>query len=398
MKKLILCSLLLLTSLCVWARTEKTITVDGHDRSYVFYYPTGRAASEPTQLVVALHGLGQTPDDFVAPETAQALCDQYGMALLLPLALPEQDNEIITAAPYLSAQYPTLSDGLTSVWGAGVSVSLSDLDLGSIAGLIRYFLPNIYAAGKFELNKDVDDISFINAAINDCAAGYNLSSDIYMAGGSLGGAMTYRYAFSNASKASKIAVISGFVGKEVSYPASIDYPVMVIHSQTDELITYSGSAFNEPITDIVDKLVGKNPHGSPVESTIGDSDSIIYVFNYTDDPQVLFYSVIAAKHNMSDVRYINLYEEVWDFFAGSPSAIAENKGDNANWRIWPNPARNQVNSNLEGDFTVFDLAGRAVLSGNTAQGICVAGLNGVQYLLLIRTADNRCYRTMLIKQ
>ena len=398
MKRLTFITCLCLLCLNVTARTEKTITVDGNERSYVFYYPTGRATSELTQLVVALHGLGQTPDAFITPEAAQSLCDNYGMALLLPVAMPEQDNEIINAVNFFGADYPALKNGLNAVWGAGVSVSVNDLNLGGYASLLPLILPNISAAGKLVLNKDIDDISFINAAISDCAVGYNLKDEIYLAGGSLGGAMTYKYAFSNESKASKIAVISGFIGHEVDYPTSINYPIMVINSQTDELISYNGSVFNDPIEDIVDELVAKNPHGAPTTSTIGSGEGQINVYDYTEEPEVLFYSVTKAQHNMSDVQNINIYEEVWDFFNDATSAIGEFTAQTTGLKIWPNPARDFISTNICGHYTIYDMAGRPVMKGTTdRQPVNVANLAKGQYIVKM-TAGQNLYRATLIKQ
>lgn len=57
-------------------------------RSYKLYVPAHRPAGQPMALVVMLHGCTQSPDDFAAGTTMNALAEEYGILV----AYPEQPS------------------------------------------------------------------------------------------------------------------------------------------------------------------------------------------------------------------------------------------------------------------------------------------------------------------
>ena len=203
--------LLLLVYNPIFSQTTK-IMVDGLEREYLKFTPTG-TSSESSSLMVLLHYLGATATEFSNLCNAQQVADEYNMMILVPQALDEQDETVASAINMAIqfAGYTSLST--TAIWGAGVSIKTADVIPAQYLTLFSLLYPTIAAAGKVEFNKKADDVTFINALINQTKSVHNIDTkNIFVVGGSMGGAMTYKYAYSTASQATAIGVFAGFAG------------------------------------------------------------------------------------------------------------------------------------------------------------------------------------------
>ena len=187
MKKILFCLALLTFAASVTGREVVEIQVDGNTRKYTFYFPEGHSDARPAQLVVMLHGMGQTMDDYLPAATGQQLANTYDCAILVPQAMAEQDGEINNLANFIGTSYPMVStEALAHVWNAGASASMNDIkaSLGANAALFDWLAPNLcpnaLSAGKVQLQAGIDDVKFINAAIDKASADYNLTQQVYM--------------------------------------------------------------------------------------------------------------------------------------------------------------------------------------------------------------------------
>lgn len=366
------------------ASTVESLTVDGMERSYIIYKPTSFDASKEYTTLMFLHPLGMSAEEFSQVSNPQEISDKNDALVVYPQAMDEQDKEMTEAINLISGQGIESAElavlTTKSVWGAGARIHLSsftDLIPSNMASFIGMLFPNISKNGYAELNKDVDDVKFINEVISDIQSNHNANNTIYMAGASLGGAMTYKYAFSEGKKVSKIGVVHGFVGEGVDTAnVKLDIPVCVFHSQADSVIKYNGGTFNGSILETVESIASKNGcqkgtsemledsknDGNTVSLTTYPSDNNKTVYLYLSD-NVAHSQMLNGKEN--DIDYITRLEQFFFFKDNtavddiqSPVAIA----------IYPNPASDYISCEENGSFKIINLMGTTVLSGDTNEG------------------------------
>ncbi|MBO6035290.1 MAG: T9SS type A sorting domain-containing protein [Paludibacteraceae bacterium] len=412
MRKLLLTTLaVLLTTAGMYAgRMAYTTNIDGKVRSYAIYTPTQLRE----HVVILLHGMGETYDDYDR-STMQAFADAHRCALILPQALPEQDEtllELLGVASGFQAELGELKEALAkSAWGANVYVTIDDLctyleiSKSDLELYVNFLYPQFkpyLQAGKIQINKDVNDSKFIEyLRVNNNRDG---ACDTNIIGCSLGGAMAYKYAFEDPSKVRKLVDASGFVSKGVEIPSNYNIPTFIIHSKTDEIVPYEGGLFNRPIEDFIGELVQTNTHGTPVIRVInpyGSYDDQVDVRDWTDDPEVLVYKPHKASHSLvNDLANIgiDLYGTIGDFLFDEPSAADEATADASALNIYPNPVENIANVSIDGKYEIFNLAGVMVASGDTENGtIDLSSLIAGRYILML-TGSNDVYRSIIIKK
>ena len=206
MKKTItLLSLLtLMAILPVYSQTK--ITVDGLEREYLKFTPSSNS-TEPSSLMILLHYLGATASEFAELCNAQAIADCYNIVILVPQALDEQDETVKNAIDMAMKFAGFTSLSTKAVWGAGASIKTSDVVPAEYDAIFNLYFPTLASAGKVEFNKDIDDVKFIDDIINQAKINHNIDeTKIYVVGGSMGGAMTYKYAYSQTSQATAIEI------------------------------------------------------------------------------------------------------------------------------------------------------------------------------------------------
>ena len=438
MRKLYISFLLIISASVYTFGGVTQITVDGIAREYIVVAPE-TSSDSPKPLIVFLHGLGWDITEYEA--MAQQLANEKDAVVLLPQALNEQDDNLIGLANFATSYALEIPEILTyldlagiqkqdllelsdfsayPVWGAGASIPFDFNDLvsrGLIPNepLLLLYLQSTYKkyidAGKIELNKDVDDVAFINSAINDIKVPYNIDeSKILVAGASMGGAMAYKYAYSENSQATALAVVSGFIGNEVDHSKTLDIPVCIFHSKDDEIIPYEGTVFSQPITEIISEFAQKFGCGEAITDDIkkiADDGITVQVNNYECNTAFKFYLLSGASHfdfltsdyetGPNDIDY---FTEIWNFFAKSTSLNVEDISVSNNISFfYPNPAKENISFSVSGNYELKDIAGKAVLKGNAAAGesISVGNIPAGLYVITLKSAEGNCANKLIIK-
>ncbi len=412
MRKLLLTTLavLLTTAGLYAARQVYTTTIDDVTRKYVVYTP---GMYQREHVVILLHGMGETYDDYDSYKM-QSFATENKCVLILPQALPEQDETLLELLDIIKAFKPEMGDLkqalAKSAWGANVYITIDDLctalDISKMYlelfvkqyPQFKHFLDE----GRIQINKDVNDNKFIDEIREDYSNGGYYDTNII--GCSLGGAMAYNYAFENPSKVRKLVDASGFVSKGVTVPSNYNIPTFIIHSDTDETVPYDGGFFNRPIGEFISELVQTNPHGAPSIRIINQfepRDEQIYVRDWKENPEVLVYEPRKASHSLvGDLANlgVDLYETIGDFLFNDPSAADEATADSKRLAIYPNPVEDIANVNIDGKYEIFNLAGVKVASGDTENGtIDMTSLIAGRYILML-TGSNDVYRSIIIKK
>lgn len=414
MRKLLLTTLavLLTTAGLYAARQVYTTTIDDVTRKYVVYTP---GMYQREHVVILLHGMGETYDDYDS-YTMQSFATENKCVLILPQALPEQDETLLDLLDLIGGFKPEMGDLkqalAKSAWGANAYITIDDLctALGVTKAQLEYIVSqpayskyqHFLDAGKIEINAGVNDNKFIDEIRENYSNGGYYDTNII--GCSLGGAMAYKYAFENPSKVRKLVDASGFVSKGVQVPSNYNIPTFIIHSDTDEIVPYDGGFFNRPIDEFISELVQTNPHGAPSIRIINQfepRDEQIYVRDWKENPEVLVYEPRKASHSLvGDLANlgVDLYGTIGDFLFNDPSAADEATADSKRLAIYPNPVEDIANVNIDGKYEIFNLAGVKVASGDTENGIIdMTSLIAGRYILML-TSGNDVYRSIIIKK
>jgi len=205
----------------------KTMQFGGYDREYLVYTPQNLKREKADGLIVCLHGFTRTMNDFFEIYDIKHLSDSLNFIFAAPQALPEQNSSVNLQVALINL-FTNDQLSLNSVWGCGLSVK------ASIFGV---------ALVNEELNRDIDDVGFINEIIDNVLDEYSLpSANVFILGTSMGGYMSYNYALRNGERLSGLISIAGSMGlavKDMDYKNKM--PVCDFHSETDEVVPYSGS-------------------------------------------------------------------------------------------------------------------------------------------------------------
>lgn len=383
----------------------KNIDVDGQTRKYIVYFPSNYVDTDTLPLLVFLHPNGFSASEFAETYKMEEVCEMAKSIVLVPEAMDEQSSTIKS----LYAQAQSLGVGfagmsVTNVWGAGASVKTDELTskLGSLAPLFSMLYPDLAAAGKIQFNKDVDDVKFINAMIDEMETSYKVDQDrLFMIGASMGGAMTYKYAYSDGSKIKGAAVICGFVGAEVdTIGKSLDIPLCVFHSQSDSVVAYDGGMLGGPIPSTVAAVASANgcsDYQLADVADVADDGFKIKTYSYDCDStkRVLFYSIDKSAHAdflVSDYTTgpndIDYYYEVYKFLFGVkiPNAVEDNRSMDEH--IYPNPATDYLHTSLSGHYRILSQDGMVVKTGVVdGQTISVSDLAPGLYIFVLENEE-----------
>ena len=397
MRKLLLTTLAaLLTTAGLYARVDEEINVDGRDRTFVVYEP----AVSNNELVILMHGLGETVDDYDAT-TMQAFADNNHCTLILPQALPEQDSKLMTLLNMAGDDFKPLYNALsTSAWGANVYVRIEDLDSQTQA-FIQWIAPEYYNAGKLQINKDVNDRNFINTLI---LLSRDANTKVHLVGCSLGGAMAYNLGFNYPENYNKLVAASGFVSKGVEVPANYNLPTLVIHSETDEIVPYNGGLYSRPIGELVMEIVLTNGARVPKVSIYneGQEGKQITIQDWYQAPQVKFYSVEKASHTLIDDMAaigVNIFDVIQDFLFDTH--VAADESNASEFAIYPNPVADELNIQSDTEYdsaTITNLAGQTMFFTVSNNKIAVGSLAKGLYIIDLVSENGTVEKAKFIKK
>ena len=162
---------------------ERTIRVDGVERRYLLYLPSGLDPARPAPLVLNLHGLSSTAERQLAQTGFNETAEAHGVVVAYPQAL----------AP-----------------GTVLGVPISQWDIA--------------------LDTGVDDIGFFSALIDDVAARHLIDDGrVYVTGMSFGSVMAFTTACALAEEITAVASVSGGLAVDLRDRCRPSRPVPLLH-------------------------------------------------------------------------------------------------------------------------------------------------------------------------
>ena len=179
-----------------------SITVDGLERTYLVRAPERAVEDAPLPLLLVIHGAGGNAAKAEAATGMTGLSDADGFIVAYPQG---------TQAADVAGEYS---------WNAG-------------------------ACCANPVRKNIDDVGYINAMIDDIATDYPVDpARIYVAGFSNGGMLAYRLACELDRRVAGIAVVAGALNV-TSCEAPAATSVLMIHGTGDLTVPYTGGKTNE---------------------------------------------------------------------------------------------------------------------------------------------------------
>jgi len=375
-KILIICIAWFSTLSFIWANPErKTIQVGGFEREYLVYTPKNQQ-EKADGIIVCLHGFTRTMNDFFESYNVSSVADSLNLIIIAPQALPEQ-NDLVKSEAALINLFSNDQISLNSVWGCGLSVKV-------------YLMPLGITLLNEELNRDIDDVYFINKLIDNVLFEYSLPSEnVFILGTSMGGYMAYQFALKNGKRLSGLISVAGSMGlaiKGMDY--SIKTPICDFHSVTDEVVPYSGSieqysavvslAMNK--SDVIKYWTEANATGAPVSEEVQNYPSTngITVEKITyPDPinEVIHYKMNGSSHSYffrkENGDCMDYLEEIARFIgshlSGSLNQIPNIAISKASF--YPNPVRDNIYFEMmNGVASIFDITGKKISSQSFSSG------------------------------
>ena len=268
-------------------KTPRTVTFDGVSRSYIEYVPTIYDGSTAVPLVIALHGLGDTDDNF----------SNVGFEVL-----SEVENFIVVTPQALFAEVeviPGVPIPVGNAWNSGAGYS------------------------GITLNPDVKDVEFISFLIDSFVNHYNIDLDrVYATGFSMGGFMSNRLACELNDKIAAIGSVAGTIGSALNCNPERAVPMIHFHGTDDGTVAYTNNTFGTDAEETVEFWATNNSCDASSSATAfpdNVSDGITlthYVYNNCD-ADVEFFKADGAGHDWlykpnNDISYTI---EIWDFFS-----------------------------------------------------------------------------------
>ena len=389
--------LLLITTVSVRANpVRKTIWVDGFERAYLVYTPSHPSSENASGMLVCLHGFGISMYDFFIENNISSVADSLNLFIVVPQALPEQNPLVNIKAAVLNS-ITNNQITLNSVWGCGLRIHITDL-------LLEMVLFNE------ELNKEVDDVHFIDRMIDEVLADYSLPpQNIFMLGTSMGGFMTYQYALRKGERLSGIISIAGSMGLEIK---GMDYttkiPVCDFHSVTDEIVSYTGSmeqylthiTLAKPKTDVINYWRETNSTGNPVTEQIRHYPSTngITVEKITyphAENEVIHYKINGSPHiyffKKDNGDCMDYVEEITRFIFSHLSGSVRNTPVAANRApsFYPNPADDIIYITTPDSYiTIYEITGKALITqSRPSSHVDLSRLKPGLYIIRIQTGN-----------
>ncbi len=184
----------LLFAWCVLPGKTRSLKVGGLKRSYLIHLPEGYDSRTPTPVVVAMHG---------------ATMNGPMMAWFSGLSKKADEAGFIAVYPDGTGTFSSLN------WNAGTCCGSA-------------------------VEKNIDDVGFINAILDDLIQTFNADPRrIYITGMSNGGMMAYRMASEMSDRIAAIAPVSGTMGTRTCNP-NRPVPILHVHGTDDKFMPFAG--------------------------------------------------------------------------------------------------------------------------------------------------------------
>jgi polyhydroxybutyrate depolymerase len=260
---------------------QRTLTVDGVERTYLLHVPPGLDSSQPTPVFFALHGFDTEKffeiTDLQNVAGFEAIADQGGFILV----------------------YPSGLDGVWNIGGGCCSPSVEN---------------------------NVDEAAFIRQILTDLGSVAKIDPKrIYAAGFSMGGMLAFKL---GCEMSDTFAGVASVAGSMIYEPCQPDQPVSVfqVNGKADTLVPYDGGVggFMTGITDF--------PAAEQVRDTWAQLDgctgtpqtedqgvAILTAYDTCQDgTAVELYTMDALANNWPTQYVLPVSQMIWDFFAAHP--------------------------------------------------------------------------------
>jgi poly(3-hydroxybutyrate) depolymerase len=372
---------------------KKQVRSGEFEREYLVYTPEN-SRSRPEGLIVCLHGLNSTMEDFFDGYPIYKIADSLNYLIVAPQALPEQSQSLIDKAAMIS--FITGNKlFLRAVWSCGLKVK-AVMNLGNILLL------------DDELNRQVDDMEFIRLIIRQTLEEFALKSEnIFMVGTSMGGYMAYQFALKQPVKLAGMVSIVGSMGLNIQGMGNgMKVPVCDFHSLTDEVVPYTGSTEQPGITvhlaqpkqDVLRYWVQTNGAGAPVTENISYYPSTngitVEKISYPHpEYEVIHYQINGSNHNYFFRKEagdcMDYLEEITKFITSHASPRSEGIKllPEQYLAVYPNPAYSRIYFGvMNGLVSIYDFTGKEMLSAPFSAGqLDISSLKPGTYIICIRS-------------
>lgn len=368
MKKVLFIGILFLGIHC-FGQINDSISVNGVNRTYVYYTPSGWNLNQELPLLIVLHGLTQTG---------------FGIMEITNFNQLAEENNFIVCYP----------DGMNNSFNANMNVTVSTADdKAMIEGIFQHFEQNFATDTERR----------------------------YLCGFSTGGFMCHKMACESELCLAGIATVSGNMSDTV-YANCIDpnlTSVLHIHGTGDPVVAYNGS----PTTGVsVEATIEKwrtylGCSSSPAISAMPDVN--LFDFSY---PELHSYSscgnyelelikIFGGGHQWPGIPTLvgglgninmDFYspEVIWNFLADKVCQSADLSSNQKQVVvIYPNPSTDWIyiedpNSQFI-NIQIFDTQGRLLIDSNNYT-IYVGDLKDGIYQLVMRTKE-KCIKKTFVK-
>lgn len=173
---------------------ERTLSYDGFKRRYLVHLPPNYDGREPLPVVLALHGGGGRAESQRKQSQMNAEADKRGYIVVYP-------------------------DG---------------------TGRLKLLTWNAGSCCGYAVKKNVDDVGYINALIDELARNYSIDQKrVYATGLSNGGMMCYRLACELSNRIAAIAPVAADLGVDGPRPKR-QVPILHIHGLRDNNVVFEG--------------------------------------------------------------------------------------------------------------------------------------------------------------
>ncbi|MDX2360409.1 MAG: PHB depolymerase family esterase [Crocinitomicaceae bacterium] len=351
-------------------QTNETIDVDGVNRTYVQYLPTGfDLGTESLPVVFCLHGIGD-----VATNMAN-----IGF------------NQIADTARFI-AIYP---QGVANGQGQ-----------------------NSWANGTLFLSSTADDISFFNLMIDDLILNNNADpSRVYASGFSMGSIMSHKLACELNDRIAAIGTMSGTMSSQDLNNCVPTYatPIIHFHGTADATIPYDVGAL--PSLTLVPATLNfwRDAHGCV---TTADSTQIPDVASdgYTVDrfiyqgctplSSVEFWRINGGDHEYFYQPFNDFTEsiEIWRFFGqwshSNPAQVGVSPIDQASFSVYPNPSSGQItiSSPVIADISIHSVNGQLIQTIGVENGMTPFDLDLEEGVYILSSSDFPEYSQRIVIQ
>jgi polyhydroxybutyrate depolymerase len=192
--------------------------------------------------------------------------------------------------------------------------------------------------------------------------------------------MTNRLGCELNNRIAAIASVSGTIGNEITCSPTRVVPSCHFHGTADQVVSYTGDMFGldaEALVAYWRRHDGCDSTPSTIDTLPHVANDSLHVIHYVYPngaygSDVEFYKVINGQHQWLGPtgEDINYAQAIWTFFSRYKwdpqyaTGIAEVKSTTVS--IYPNPATNQINIQLESSsgkrivITMYDMTGRVV--------------------------------------